>query len=131
MLDKERLGLTNDEERPDASGVREVKYSVHIYDEDRRTIDSFTEEEKEWLRPIAETIAMIDGNAFFGNEITDGREWYEQYLPEAWGLFTNNGGIDGWAGEVSWIKGNGTDNPSVKAAWEEYLLMKKLAQQGK
>lgn len=123
--------MTNDGVRPEASGVTEVKYSVHIYDEDRRTVDSFTEEEKEWLRPIAETLAMLDGNAFFGNQIANDREWYEQYLPEAWALFTNNGGLDGWAGEVSWIKGEQTDTPSVKAAWEEYLLMKKLATQGK
>jgi hypothetical protein len=46
----------------------------------------FTDDEKEILRPIAETIAMLDGNAFF-DQITNrsGKrtEWYEQYLPEA------------------------------------------------
>ena len=64
----------------------------------------FTEEEKVILRPIAETLAMIDGNAFFTMELLDGKEWYEQYLPEAKELFEGNGGLEGWAGEVSWLK---------------------------
>jgi len=52
------------------------------------------------LRPIAETLAMLDGNAFFGierNEAGDDTHW-QQYLPEAWSLFESNGGMKGWAG---------------------------------
>jgi len=68
----------------------------------------FTDEEKAKLRPIAETLAMLDGNAFFGNSTErDGRiiEWYEQYLPEAAALYNGNGGDNGWAGESSINKG--------------------------
>ena len=60
---------------------------------------------KEILRPIAETLAMLDGNAFFGSW-TDHEEieWYEQYLPEAYTLFQENGGIDGYPGEMGHVK---------------------------
>lgn len=76
---------------------------------------SFTDEEKAMLRPIAETIAMLDGNAFFTMS-SDKGEWYEQYLPEAWSLFESNGGKDGWAGEASWIKEMGNESPIVVEA---------------
>lgn len=114
----------------DTEGLTTIRYEIHVYDEDRREIDSFSKEEKVWLRPIAETLAMLDGNAFFGTDIGE-REWYEQYLLEAWALFKGNGGIGGWSGEVSWIKGSGTDNPAVKAAWDEYVLVRNLARENK
>ena len=63
---------------------------------------TFTDEEKRYLRPIAETLAMLDGNAFFGSVTFNDNEWYEQYLPEAWALWKNNGGVDGWSGATSW-----------------------------
>jgi len=60
---------------------------------------------KEILRPIAETLAMLDGNAFFGSWTDrDEIEWYEQYLPEAYTLFQENGGIDGYPGEMGHVK---------------------------
>lgn len=62
----------------------------------------FTDEEKRYLRPIAETLAMLDGNAFFGGITVNNTEWYEQYLPEAWALWKNNGGVDGWSGATGW-----------------------------
>lgn len=68
----------------------------------------FTDQEKAKLRPIAETLAMLDGNAFFGNSFErDGKiiEWYEMYLPNAAALYNGNGGDDGWAGESSINKG--------------------------
>lgn len=103
-----------------------------MYDEDFREISSFSTEEKEWLRPIAETLAMLDGNAFFGSvhSYVGKWEWYEQYLPEAWSLFKSNGGITGWAGEVSWINPS-ADNPAVKSAWDEYMLVRNLAREEK
>lgn len=73
---------------------------------------TFTVDEKEMLRPIAETLAMLDGNAFFTMDCQDG-EWYEQYLPEAWSLFESNGGINGWAGEASWIRDLRNRSPAV------------------
>lgn len=69
-----------------------------------RPKESFSDEEKEMLRPIAETLAMLVGNAFFGMPTHDGSEWYEMYLPEAYEVFKSNGGLNGWAGEASFIK---------------------------
>lgn len=69
-----------------------------------RDMASFSAEEKRKLRPVAETLAMLDGNAFFGNECADGVEWYEQYLPEASAIYDANGGDNGWAGEASFAK---------------------------
>lgn len=65
---------------------------------------TFTQEEKDKLRPIAETLAMLDGNAFFGANSGAEQEWYEQYLPEAHALYESNGGDNGWAGEASFSK---------------------------
>jgi hypothetical protein len=64
----------------------------------------FTDAEKAKLRPMAETLAMLDGNAFFGSDIGEGREWYESYLPEAHAVYESNGGDTGWAGEASFAK---------------------------
>ncbi len=64
---------------------------------------SFTTEEKAKLRPVAETLAMLDGNAFFGMD-TDEGEHYEGYLPEAHALYEANGGAPGWAGAASFAK---------------------------
>lgn len=48
----------------------------------RKAVDKFIEELdpyiKEILRPIAETLAMLDGNAFFGMGDTKNQEWYGQ-----------------------------------------------------
>lgn len=58
-----------------------------------RDISSFDEEEKDLLRPIAETIAMLSGNAFFGmNTDSDGNDLlYEEYLPHAAALYASAG----------------------------------------
>lgn len=64
----------------------------------------FSDQEKVKLRPIAETLAMLDGNAFFTVEGLGGRDWYETYLPEAHALYESNGGDNGWAGEASFAK---------------------------
>lgn len=65
----------------------------------------FTEQEKAKLRPIAETLAMLDGNAFFGTSVgEDGKEWFEMYLGEAHAIYESNGGDGGWAGEASFAK---------------------------
>ena len=87
----------------------------------------WTDEEKQRLRPIAETIALLDGNAFFLHNLADGREWYEQYLPEAATVFDDNGGLDGWAGEISWIKDIHHENESVKEAYDSWQVIKKLS----
>jgi hypothetical protein len=93
----------------------------------------FTQVEKNKLRPIAETLAMLDGNAFFGMSVDDEGEdaWYEQYLPEAWRIYKANGGDKGWASEVSWIKEANHENESVKEAWQEWQLLKELSKKRK
>ena len=89
----------------------------------------FTAKEKALLRPIAETLAMMDGNAFFGVSIDDYGEdtWYEGYLPEAYVIFKANGGLKGWASEVSWIKEANHENETVKEAYQQWQLLKILA----
>lgn len=87
--------------------------------------DTFTLEEKEILRPIAETLALLDGNAFFGSFLANGGEWYEQYLPEANYLFEKCGGKNPHA---SWMQ-TYDDAPAVKEAWENFKLMKRLSKE--
>ena len=60
----------------------------------------FDDEDKRRLRPIAETLAMMDGNAFFGID----PDHYEAYLTEADAVYRNNGGNNGWASTASWIQ---------------------------
>lgn len=69
-----------------------------------RATSSFTDGEKAKLRPMAETLAMLDGNAFFGMQVRDGEDFYEQYLPEAHALYEANGGDGGWAGAASFAR---------------------------
>lgn len=72
----------------------------------------FTEQEKRKYRQMAETLAMLDGNAFFTNkgsrELADGSyvecDWYEMYLSSAHALYEGNGGDTGWAGETAILK---------------------------
>ena len=81
---------------------RIYKYYLRVPDEFHSKI--FSDDEKRCLRPIAETLAMLDGNAFFSSELITGQEWYEQYLSEAAAIFYGNGGSTGWLREVSWLK---------------------------
>jgi hypothetical protein len=102
----------------------EVTYTINVPVNVKR---SFTDHEKMVLRPIAETLAMLDGNAFF-TEKHDGVEHYEYYLPEAWALFEGNGGMNGWACEASWAKPLKHESPAVEEAYNNYLLIKRLCQ---
>lgn len=103
-----------------------VKITVHYEYDDQYKNYNFSENEKRILRPIAETLAMIDGNAFFTLESSDG-EWYEQYLPEAMSIFKSNGGLEGWASEASWIKDIAHETPEVAEAYENYRILKSLS----
>ncbi|MDX3926751.1 MAG: hypothetical protein QHC90_13230 [Shinella sp.] len=78
-------------------------YSVKEPSGGWRKVESFTEAEKAKLRPIAETLAMLDGNAFFGVGEHE-HYWSDQYLPEASALYEANGGDSGWASEASFVK---------------------------
>ena len=58
-----------------------------------RQVGTFDDDEKELLRPIAETLAMLSGNAFFGlTTDADGEDvLYEEYLPQAAVLYESAG----------------------------------------
>jgi len=89
----------------------------------------FTQKEKDLLRPIAEVIAILDGNAFFGmtrNEMGEDT-WYEQYLPEAWAIYKAQGKNGGWIQETSWAKDTQHENDSVKDAYLNWRLLKLLS----
>ena len=89
----------------------------------------FTKKEKQVLRPIAEVLCLLDGNAFFGLSIDDNGEdiWYEQYLPEAHVIWKANGGAKGWAAQASWVLDSKHENVSVRDAYEHWQLLKILA----
>lgn len=97
------------EERPGASAMwlHDLRRHLHFhYDIEKPEAGwkaDFTDAEKAKLRPVAETLAMLSGNAFFGMA-HDGREHYEGYLPEAHALYEANGGDEGWAGAASFAK---------------------------
>lgn len=98
-------------ELPDGEREFSLSHARHVLDKPYHILEpeggwkqEFTDAEKAKLRPIAETLAMMDGNAFFGNESGGGKEWYEMYLPQADAIFSANGGDSGWAGEASFAK---------------------------
>jgi hypothetical protein len=89
---------------------------------------TYSDEEKKWLRPICETLAMLQWNAFFGVGLLDGTDWYEQWLPEAATIFYGNGGPTGWAGEMSWMKDLTHESENVEHAWKAWKALKSLSQ---
>lgn len=101
--------------------------SYHFIIDHRFVNYDWTDDEKRVLRPIAETIALLDGNAYFPHKLPDGREWYEQYLPEAASIFYDNGGLDGWAQHLSWIEESIHENDNVKNAYDSWQVIKKLS----
>jgi hypothetical protein len=109
------------------NGVVTRRYEIQIYEED---LDhQFTAEEKAILRPIAEIIAILDGNAFFGMDLLDGKEWYEQYLPEAKSIFDATGGYNGAIMNTSWVLEMNPTNPAVREAYHAYKTIKGLGQE--
>lgn len=114
-----------EEDYSKTEGTTVRRYEIHVYDEDMKR--KFTQDEKDILRPIAEILAVMDGNAFFGMELPDGGEWYEQYLPEAWSVFQNSGGYNGSFMGASWVKDMHPTNPAVREAYDAYRTIKGLA----
>lgn len=95
-IDDETLRLfTESEAAYDAWDARQngQTYDLPAPPEGWRSITSFSEEEKALLRPIAETIAMLSGAAFFGlTTDDDGSDLlYEDYLPQAAALYASAG----------------------------------------
>lgn len=78
-------------------------YVVRRPEDGWRKRESFTAREKLKLRPIAETLAMLDGNAFFGSTKDEAGNdtWYEGYLAQAASVWDANGGDNGWSGASS------------------------------
>ena len=85
----------------------------------------FTDEEKEILRPICETLALIDGNPFFTGTY-EGRKIWELYLSYAYSVVSSNGGFCGWASQFSWIQDAHHPNASVREAYQTLRTLKKL-----
>lgn len=81
-------------------------YFVHRPPSGWAKAEDIPEAEITYLRPIAETLAMMDGNAFFGTTKDDAGDdtWFRCYLPEAKAIFDANGGLDGWAGTASFVR---------------------------
>lgn len=102
--------------------IRTITYEIEVSDEDLN--HNFTFEETIILRPIAETLAMLDGNAFFNLH----SDIYKSYLPEAKALFDSNGGLNGWAGGASWIRDLEHESPAVEEAYKQYRTLKALSQ---
>lgn len=77
----------------------------------------FTPEDIEKLRPIAETIALMDGNGF--------EEAWQHYLPGADAVYRNNGGDTGWAGNCSWIKKTQAikSDPTCRDLWDKLQIL--------
>jgi hypothetical protein len=108
------------------NSVSKVIFEIFKY---KKLKSKFTKKEKQVLRPIAEVLCLIDGNAFFGMSIDENGEdvWYEQYLPEAHLIWKANGGNKGWAAQVSWVLDSKHENTSVREAYEHWQLLKILA----
>jgi hypothetical protein len=89
----------------------------------------YSDEEKRWLRPICETLAMLRGNGFFGTKLPDGKDWYEQWLPDAAAIFYGNGGKAGWPSETSWMRDMEHETPGIKQAYDSWRTLKTLTNQ--
>ena len=90
----------------------------------------FTAKEKTILRPLAEVIAVLDGNAFWGlSQDHNGEDnWYEQYLPEAYMVYRNNPGI---LRGTSWYQDHvDHENDSVEDAYNQWRLLKMISKRG-
>jgi len=83
------------------------------------------------IRAIAETLAMLDGNAFFSNGSSDPNdaygEWWMQYAADAIVLWEINGGNSGWPGLSLLGDLINHENDKVKEAFENWLMLKKLS----
>lgn len=87
----------------------------------------FTAREKAMLRPIAEVLAILDGNAFWGLSVDQSGDdnWYEQYMPEAWMIYKNNPSVIKGA---SWYSDHiDHENDSVEDAYNQWRLLKMIS----
>lgn len=103
-----------------------LEYVHNNYRKSRKR--KFTAREKTILRPIAETLAILDGNAFWGLSVDQSGEdnWYEQYLPEAWMVY--RGSSAGVIKGTSWYQDHvDHENDSVEDAYCQWRLLKMIS----
>jgi len=94
-------------------GAHEHSYTVSRLDGGWRRV--FPPDYVEILKPIAETLAMLDGNAFFG---PDWESWVN-YLPEADAVYRTNGKPN----DLSWLEHYHHDDPTLQDAWNKYKTL--------
>ena len=79
----------------------------------------FSDEEKNILRPIAETIALLSG----ANDYQLAENIYEQYLPEAATIYFNSAKPK----HLSWLLDKEHESSAVEIAWKNWQTIKKLS----
>lgn len=87
----------------------------------------FSQTEKMILRPIAETIAILDGNGFFGlSRDENGNDtWYEQYLQEAYMIYKSNPSV---VHGTSWYHDHFEhENTTIHDAYMNWQLLRLLS----
>lgn len=85
---------------------------------------TFTFEEVQFLRPIAEVIALLDGNILHSTDI------YELYITDAYALYIEAGGdLDRKTGELKIFNNEKHENENIKDAWEAWMTLKKLSKE--
>ena len=94
-------------------GSHEHHYKVQRLDGGWRRV--FPPEYVEVLQPVAETLAMLDGNAFFGPEW----ESWVNYLPEADAVYRANSCPE----SLSWLKHHRHEDPTLQDAWNKYQTL--------
>lgn len=99
-------------------GPLEVSYTVERPEGGWKR--NFDDAEKAKLLPIAETLAMLDGNAFFTYD-----NFASSYLPEAHAIYESNGGDTGWASECSWVRQlrEIQEDPVLKDAYDKLQVL--------
>lgn len=103
IMKKQVIGMRNGETFYNDDSV----YGIHQPRNGWTPLEDITDDERVYLRPIAETLAILDGNAFFilvVDYYDRPRGVWESYLPEAKAIFDANGGLNGAAGDASFVK---------------------------
>lgn len=94
-------------------GIHEHAYTVHRLSGGWRRI--FPPDYVEVLKPIAETIAMLDSNCYY----FPGNPSWVQYLPEADAVYRANSKPEC----VSWLKHHHHEDPTLQDAWNKYQTL--------
>lgn len=93
-------------------GANEFNYTVYRLDGGWRRV--FPPEYVDIIKPIAETLAMLDGNAFFDN-----LETWVNYLPEADAVYRSSSKPK----KLSWLEHRQHQDPTLQDAWDKYQTL--------